>query len=389
MTTNQRQTFFELFEKSPKQFGPRMPFFPDITDWYMAHRVAPGGPQPFGPGQFIPDSAEIHQGNNNMPELYRDMTLLDIYKHHGWGFPVHIYDWREFIYHEPVRQEKIVEEGRRITRLHTPKGTLERVDLLAEDGSYTPHVHYVKELKDLEVLQLALEHQEIVPRYDIVQSVLDEMDGQGVGDVTFMRCPFGKLIQEYMGFQSVVFALYDEPQLIMDFMAFQEEFDLKEIELAANSPAKVVIISDHADENLIAPPHYEEYCIPFYNKACDILHEAGKIVSTHLDGNFKGHFPALKKFGFDLLDGTTPAPMNNWEVEELAEAMPENQRAYVGVPATLFCQSLPAEEIVEFGERIFDSFKGRGLLNVGDILPPNGDIAQVVALGERIQELNG
>ena len=311
MALTHRERFFQLFGDSP---GSYMPFFPDITDWYMAHRLPPGTPQPFGPGQFIPDEAGIHKLDCNMPAEYRDLTLLEIYKKHDWGFPVHLYDWCDFTYRAPVRRMVVLEQDRKIITLDTPRGRLTRVDLKAADGSFTPTEHFVKELKDLDILRTALEHQSCVPRYHRVTAVLEELDGQGVGDVTIMRSPFGKLIQEYMGFEAVVYALYDHPEVILDFMVFQEELDLEQVRLAADSPARIVIISDHADENLIAPPYYEQYCIPFYNKACDILHRAGKIVSTHLDGNFKGHMPLLGKTGFDLLDGCTPAPMNNYEV---------------------------------------------------------------------------
>ena len=381
-----RQSFFNLFNQS--QQDSFMPFFPDITCWYMARRVEPGGPQPFGPGQYIPDSADIHRLNHDMPGQYEKMTFREIYEHHDWGCPVHIYDWCEFVWDEPVRRESIVDSKSRTTVLHTPKGSLTKVELMAEDGSYTPHEHFVKQLADLEILKLALDHQQCVPRYDKVQAVLDELGQQGVGDLPVMRCPFGKLIQEYMGFEAVIFALYDDPRAISEFMAFQEEKDLEVVRLAADSPARVVIISDHADENLIAPPYYEEYCIPFYNKACEILHSQGKIVSTHLDGNFKGHFPLLGQTGFDLLDGCTPAPMNNYEVEELAEALPTDVITYLGVPATLFCQGLPDEEIVSWADRIYDALAGRVILNVGDILPPNGDLEQVIRLGERTREIN-
>ncbi len=385
MALTHRERFFQLFGDSP---GSYMPFFPDITDWYMAHRLPPGTPQPFGPGQFIPDEAGIHKLDCNMPAEYRDLTLLEIYQKHDWGFPVHLYDWCDFTYRAPVRRQVVLEQDRKIITLDTPGGRLTRVDLKAAEGSFTPTEHFVKELKDLDILRTALEHQSCVPRYDRVTAVLEELDGQGVGDVTIMRSPFGKLIQEYMGFEAVVYALYDHPEVILDFMVFQEELDLEQVRLAADSPARIVIISDHADENLIAPPHYEQYCIPFYNKACDILHRAGKIVSTHLDGNFKGHMPLLGKTGFDLLDGCTPAPMNNYEVEELAEALPSHQCTYLGVPATLFCQGLDTGEILAFGERIYQALAGRAILNVGDILPPNGDIGQVVALGEHIKALN-
>jgi len=74
--------------------------------------------------------------------------------------------------------------------------------------------------------------------------------------------------------------------------------------------------------------------------------------------------------------------MMNYEVEELAGALPGHMACYCGVPATLFCQHLPDEEILSFGRRILDAFAGRVILNIGDILPANGDIEQVVRLGE-------
>ncbi len=380
-----RERFFRLFAGDP---AGDVPFFPDITDWYIAHRVAPGTPQPFGPGQYIPDEAGLHRLDHGMPERYRGLTLREIYRLHGWGLPVHLYDWCDFVFEEPSRLETRRDGTRKVQVLHTPAGSLTRVDLMAADGSFTPHEFFVKQLSDLDILRRGLEHQRCLPRYDRVLAVLAELDGQGVGDITVMRSPFGKLIQEYMGFEAVVYALFDAPAAILEFMEFQEALDLEQVRLAARSPARVVIISDHADENLIAPPYYRDYCLPFYRKACAILHRAGKIVSTHLDGNFKGHFPYLADTGFDLLDGCTPKPMNNYEVEELAAALPSGMKTYLGVPATLFCQGLPTSEIEEFGERIWRALPGRVIVNVGDILPPNGDIEQVVALGERIRELN-
>ena len=80
--------------------------------------------------------------------------------------------------------------------------------------------------------------------------------------------------------------LADDEHALREFMRLQEERDLKLIRLAASAPGPIVIISDHADESLISPAWYRKYCIPYYSKACAILHEAGKLVSTHLDGKF-------------------------------------------------------------------------------------------------------
>lgn len=380
-----RERFFQVCEGKG---GRYVPFFPDLTDWYMGQRMEPGEPFPFEPGQFIPADAPINRRPGKMPDELRDLNLLEIHRKYDWGMPVHIYDWFRHEYSPPVRYEEKVEEKVRTRRFITPGGELERTDHLSDDGSWGPTTYYVKELKDLEIMRTVIEHTSFVPQFDNAGAVLEAMGDRGVGDLPLMRSPFGKLVHEYMGFQQVVFALFDHEDVILDFLAFQEQKDLEQVRLAAECPGKVVIISDHADENLIAPPYFRDYCVPYYHKAQGILHSAGKLVSTHWDGNHKGLFPLLAESGFDILDGCTPSPMNNYEVEELAEALPEGMVAWLGVPSSLFCQNLPTGEILEFGQRIVDSLAGRVILNVGDILPPNGDFEQVVALGELVAQYN-
>lgn len=152
-----------------------------------------------------------------------------------------------------------------------------------------------------------------------------------------------------------------------------------------------MIISDHADQNLISPAWYKSYCIPYYLKACEILHRSGKYVSTHLDGNFKGYLSFIDETGFDLLDGCTPAPMFNYEPEELAAATcgaggKRRMSCYCGVPASLFTTGTLPVVLGDFGERIAAAFQDRVIVNVGDILPPNGSIEGVIEIGRRLAQ---
>ena len=78
--------------------------------------------------------------------------------------------------------------------------------------------------------------------------------------------------------------------------------------------------------------------------------------------------------------------MFNYEPEELAGATGENLHCYCGVPATLLTQQLPTEEIVDFGLRIARAFKNRVFVNIGDILPPEGDIEQVIGVGQAVMD---
>ena len=377
-----REHFFSVLEGANPG---HMPFVPDITDWYVANRTPKGQARKHAPGAYIADSDPIHSCRGTIPEKYKDFTLLDFYREFNWGFHAHIYDWCDVEYHGGVEYEQKVQGSERIRCFHTPRGMLVHKDSLAADGTWCPREHYVKDLKDLEIMRMIVESARYIPRYDYIKSIIDDVGEIGQVDLNINRSPFGKLVHTYMGFEKVVYAMIDALDVINDFLVLQREKDLEIIKLAAAGPQRLVIISDHADENLISPNYYEQYCIPFYQEAGKIFHNAGKFVSTHLDGNFKGFFPILGKTGFDLLDGCTPAPMFNYEVEELAEAMPERMYAFCGVPSTLFCRQLPTEQIIAFGDRIIDALKGRAILNVGDILPPDGDIEQVIALGKHVK----
>ncbi len=382
---NQVQRFFAVMRgEQPDQ----TPFFPDLSTWYQAARLGLGAEQPYFPGQFIPDGVPIHAGPGRLPGRLDSLGYAGLYREFGWGLPAHIYDWFDERLGGGIEKTVSTEGRHRTVVWKTRRGELRRTYKLDAEGTWSEYGHMATRPEDLDILRLLVEHTQFVPRPERVERFLSETEGFGICDLVVFRSPFGKLVHEYMGFENVVYALADGDKSIMDFMEFQEYYDLRFIELAASMPGQVVIISDHADENLISPPWYQSYCMPFYRKACDILHRAGKLVSTHLDGNIKGYLGFIAGTGFDILDGCTPAPMFNYEVEELAAAASDALRCWCGVPAGLFTIGHPHEAIADFGERIARAFGGRVIVNVGDILPPLGDFGAVVALGERIASLH-
>ncbi len=380
-----RQDFFNVLSGSDSK---KIPFFPDITDWFNGQKEEEGKPRRFGPAQFIFDDDPYHKEHGKMPEKFKYLSLMGFYKEFDWGFPVHISDWCKTTYSNGVEKVTKIVDNKKVHTFHTPKGDLERIELLSPDGTWGVHDYFVKDIKDLDIMELVVESTHFTETFENVKKIMDAMGEQGEGDIVISRSPFGKLVHEYMGFEKVIYAMFDSQDRILDFLKIQEAKDLEKVELAAKAPEKLVILSDHADENLISPNQLKDYCIPFYQKAVKILHDAGKYVSTHLDGNFKGYFPQLANTHFDLLDGCTPAPMFNYEVEELGEAIPDGQKAFCGVPSTLFCQNLPIQKIYDMADRIMDSLGGKLILNVGDILPPDGDIEQVIALGEYVKKRN-
>jgi uroporphyrinogen-III decarboxylase len=409
-TMTHRERFFALLEGRPVD---RLPFFPDISDWYKARRTPAGEPQHFLTGALIPDGIDFHKVQRDMPPEWASWSYLDFYRNYDWGLPVHIYDWYKtqghgytleltetrrsraegwhsmhgFMTHLDVgfvdTAKRFVTEQRTVTqRWETPLGTLTSVKEMAADGSFASTKYVVSTLEDLDILEYIVTHTEMRADHERINNVLSQIGDMGVADLAVWRSPFGRIVQDYVGIEQTAYWMYDHRERMLDLLALLEEQDLKVIELAARSDARIVIVSDNTDDALLSPRWYREFCIPFYQKACKILHDHGKIVSTHLDGNIFGLLPLLEETGFDLLDGCTPAPMTNYRPSDLAAALGGGQCAYCGVPSTLFAQGLANSVILDSAEEIVQALKGRLILNVGDVLPPNGDMQQVIGLGE-------
>jgi hypothetical protein len=286
-----------------------------------------------------------------------------------------------------VKLNSVTKGDYRYLTYETPKGSLNRTYRMDHDGSWANCGYWINDLKEFEILKYIVTHTEFEPDSKEVEIFFNEVEDIGVCDLPVGRSPFGKMVHEYLGFQNTVYTLYDEEDLFLEFLQVQQETDLKLIDTALELPAKIVIISDHADENLIAPTYYKDYCIPYYHIACDKLHKAGRYVSTHLDGNIKNYMKILKDTGFDYLDGCTPAPMFNYQPEDLAKAILPGMTCYCGVPASMFVGSYTKEEVCEMGRRIARAFDNRVFVNVGDILPPNGNIDLVIAVGEALAQM--
>lgn len=378
-----RQRFFAVLGNSAVD---RVAFFPDITDWYKARRIARGLPQPFFTGQFIPDDHPIHRNSGDMPERFRDYTFLDFYRRRDWGCPIHAYEALS-AFHEDVSTRTERADGFEHRLVETPVGTLDTTLGMAPHGSQSIARYPLQSPDDLPAYDFWVQHTSYRGDPAAVQAILNALGEIGVIDLPVGRTPFGLLVQEHMGYEAAAYTLADDPALIHRLMDALTPGWWQRVEIAASLPGRIVIITDHADEHLISPRWFRDYCLPFYREACERLHCAGKLVSTHLDGNIHSLIPLLPEAGFDLLDGCTPSPMGNYQVEDLASVLGPKLKAYCGVPSTLFCTHTPTEDILAYGRRIIEHLSPHVILNVGDVLPPDGDIEQVIALGALVSAL--
>jgi len=269
----------------------------------------------------------------------------------------------------------------RVETIRTPVGTLtgrrERPHRLE---SWFWREHLVKTIDDLDVLEYMVTHRTLVPTYPKVQAVLDELGGFGFIDLVLPRSPMPKLLIDWAGIEGGILMLLDHRDRCEAFFETVAAADDEAFRIIGGAPGHVAIFGDNVDEVIVSPPMFRRYSLPYYQRRCEQLHAAGKLVACHMDGRLHGLLPMIRDSGLDILDGLTPAPMNDWELSECLAALAPNQRLWCGVPCTLFCDATSTEDILSFGRRILATFGDRVVLNVGDQVPPNADIEKVASL---------
>jgi len=343
----------------------RLPFAPDLSAWL-----------------------HVNEKHGTTPERYRGMELRELHAELDCCMPWHIYgDFMEFEY-PGMELTNRIDGDRDVTTLVTPAGTVEGHRRRVPGGeSWAWREHFIKSVDDAKAVEYMLEHRRVKARYDKLAEVMDWIGDAGFGDMVVGYTPLLRILVEWVGIEQGIYMLHDHPREMEHLMDVAAAADDAVFEIVAGAPGcNIVIVGDNMDTRYVSPAMYEKYCLPHYQRRTEFLHSRGKLVCTHMDGNFSALLPYLKETGFDYIDGCTPAPMNDYEPAELHDALGPDQRAQCGPPSTLFTQGLGDSVIEESARRAIDGMGEKLLLIVGDQVPENSNIEQVRLVVEMAKE---
>lgn len=341
----------------------RPPYFPDLSYYF-----------------------DVRTRLGRMPAEYADCrTLLDLHRRMDVGLPVHLYtEVYSTSYDESVRIETVQYPDGHDKIITTPVGSVRERRRSVMPGESPSRVEYmVKTVEDLKVVEYMFTHRTLTPTYEKVKAALDEMGGFGFVDLVLPRSPMPHLIIDLANLENGLYLMMDHPDECEHFFQVCSQANDIAFDLMAECPyGTVCIFGDNIDEVMVSPSMFRQYSVPYYQRRCERLHKGGKLVSAHMDGRLCGLLPMMKDTGLDIFDGATPEPMNDWTLEQMARALGPNQRLWCGVPATLFCDATTVQQVKDFSKRILDAFGPKVVLNVGDQLPPDGDLVRVAASAE-------
>ena len=328
----------------------------------------------------------VNTVRNAIPEKYTNKTVLDIYDdlnaspRYYYGTSTDISEPQTFLkitYKNGAEIRQIPQKDGIRLIYNSPKGQLTGKKGFGEWGCSWHFSEFpVKKISDFEILEYILQNTVTEFNYDFYREAEKQLGDRGICQFYFDRSPLQNLFLMYMGIENTIYANFDQPQRIKEFLKIAGDAQDQLFEVLQKCPVSVLNFGENIDGQFDSPQLFNEYLVPYYKKRLSQLHKAGKFCHIHMDGALKPLLPYINDAGFDAIEAATPLPQGDVTIEEIKDAMGDTI-LMDGIPAILFLPDSPNEELEKFTKRVIDLFFPNLILGISDEISPVGDIEKV------------
>ncbi len=360
---SERERFMAVMRGEP---ADRVPWVARMEIWYHARR-----------------------NTGTLPSEFENSALYDIHRQIGMGI-LGRYPLFQEIYDDTVNVTTEKVESAIITTYHTPLGSVSTRDELAprlkEMGVESPlrKEFMVREEAHYDVVRYILEHTAYQPDYEGYLAYDDKIGPDGVTLAFVNRSPLQRLLIEIMGYEKTYFEMQDNPERVAQLVELLREKGRESIQVAVQSPAPLIWSPDNFHALITSPRLFREYCVPYFQEISQTVHEAGKFLFSHADGEVLGLLEPFVESGVDVIEALAPAPMTRCTVAEARRVCGERVKIWGGIPSAMLGEEFSEESFKDFIKGIFsEAAPGDGfILGVGDNVMPE-------SVFERVRRVRG
>jgi hypothetical protein len=274
-------------------------------------------------------------------------------------------------YDDDVRIVDRTDDGKLRRSFVTPHGTLTEVHVRTVDETWRVVEHAAKRAEDLKALRFVLEHRRFRFDEELYRTGKAYVGDRGEAHFWVPKSPWFAVAQQWMTLEDAVFALVDRPAEMADlFRVIDETYDPLYDQLTSSKAIRILNFGENVAQAYLSP-RVMEGLLAWYAKRSGQLRAAGIFTHIHIDGNFRQLLPHLEALPFDGLEALTPRPQGDVDLEEMAAAMGD-RILLDGIPAVLFLEHHPREELQACVEKIVALFHPRLILGISDELPEGG-----------------
>ena len=356
-----------------------------------------------------------HQRSGTLPERFKDMSLPEVHRAVGVGqlkFMVpyalklrgvevsarfegqpFYHAWEPVFENFPGMWDIVSNEkaGETITELRTPVGALHLRHVILTEGIFTgtePYLkeHLIQEDSDYRTVEYILERAEYVPLYDKLAAEQDRL-----GDMAFVvplphRIPFQQVLLEYLGEINLFYALHDAPHRIQRLLDILDRQMVDILHRFADFDWPYVEFPDNLHGLMTNPRLFTEYCLPAYQRYTEILHNQGKKVGSHTDGEVKSLLGLLKESGLDVCESFSPAPLTRCTFAEAWAIWEGGLLIWGGIPSPILEESTSEEDCMRYVQEVLDQVAGQPIiLGVVDLFMRHNSIDRVQKIASSVE----
>jgi hypothetical protein len=354
-----------VFERS----GGRIIWQPRIGCWYTDKQFA---------GEMLPDP----YGGMTVPEIYRSL-----------GCSARLYQFNacfKRIEHPAVHtsEEPLNETDTQLT-IHTPVGDQVAVHRRSPNNPHIIHVEWeVSSEAELKVATWREENTDWAWDQARYEQLLDEVGDLGAPTMYLPRMNVQSLYINKMGVQNGIYAIYDWPDTVHAYFRALDESHERLIEVINASPIEIINMGENIHAGTLTPELFKRYHLPACQRRCELLHAAGKFVSSHWDGDCRPLLPFARETGLDGIEAITPAPQGDVTIEETRAALGDEMFLLDGIPAIYFDDTFEVDVLIECTQRLIELFAPRLVLGISDEISSTGDIERIRVVGRIVDEYN-
>jgi hypothetical protein len=375
-----------------------LPFIPRLDIWYSANKINGTLPQKYKNATLRDITDELELGYHAVVPLFRDFDNenddIDI----GLG----IYRFRAIPYRVVLNnlKRKVIRHNNGLTEVEyiTPKGNIKTgvvYDETMRKNGASLHVtkeHAIKGIQDFDALAYIFENAEIKPDYtyytEFKKSVVGNR-GVAVGFCSLCASPMHFLIKDLMDIESFYYTLFDHQEEMEQLAERISGYCNKIFDIAANSPAEVILSGANYDQSIIPPDFFERYIAPGLKNQSKTLHEKGKYLLTHTDGENFGLLDLYLQCEFDIADSICPYPTTSLTLKEVKDAFGGKITIWGGIPFNIVLEnSMSDYEFEKFLDMTLASI-GNGdhiILSIADTTPPGAKFERILKIAEKVKQ---
>ena len=222
-------------------------------------------------------------------------------------------------------QRVFSENGKKLVETchETPSGTLTLLEEPLVFTSWT-HRHLFKTPDDYRALRAFIAAERYEPNYAEFSRAQADFGEDAIFRAGFGLEPLQALISgQLMDMQTFCMEWMENRDEILKLYALLVEQRRQVYGLVAESPALIANYGGNVVVQAIGPKVFEQYYLPHYDEAAEVMHRHGKLIGCHFDAHCKQLSALIARTKLDYIEAFTPTPDTDMTLAEARAAWPD------------------------------------------------------------------